>query len=501
MVFRRDKRFLIQIRYHEPVQKLITQVALLCAAAIPVVSGSAAAQTAPSPAAKATPNPFSYNGYVRGFYFTRTNLTQNGGNPNRKALNFGVKLHGEYKFGSSPFSVGATYFGADPFGANGDNPGLRTEPLNPFAPVSKSNPLVSKVDNTLPGFALSTLGEAWLQYKTKQALVKVGDQQLNYDWAPASDSRLKPALYEAADAQLALSPRFTLGLNRTIAFEHRTSSQFLRRTLVTDTPAGNPGYAIHDTSGMALAYLGYKYGTQFTGSLNFYRWYDIANMIYVTGKYFPSPKSHLKPFVAAQYVSENQTGSALLGKIQNTTIGMQLGASLTKNVDVAVGFDHVPGRIDTFNGTCAQAASAYFLPGGGTPNCVANPDGTSRIYYGGMISPYTEAYATDPLFTTSISQGMADRHSPGDSFKVGATLQTNDKRLKFVVSQAFYDYGSGAGSNATKEFDADATYFLNKVPAAGAYRGFSVRHRYADRVQPTLPFDFKYNRTQLQYDF
>jgi hypothetical protein len=35
----------------------------------------------------------------------------------------------------------------------------------------------------------------------------------------------------------------------------------------------------------------------------------------------------------------------------------------------------------------------------------------------------------------------------------------------------------------------------------GPYHGLSLRHRYADRRQPTLPFDFKYNRTQLQYDF
>lgn len=491
----------MRVRYHKIVQKIMTYVAFLCAAGIFVASGTAQAQTAPTPAPKATPNPFTYNGYVRGYYFTRTNLVQNAGNPNRKALNFGMKLHGEYTFGASPFTLGATYFGADPFGANGDNPGLRAEPLVPFAPVSKANPLVSKVDDTLPGFALSTLGELWLQYKTKQVLVKVGDQQLNYDWAPASDSRLKPSLYEAADAQLILPPRFTLGIDRAIAFEHRTSSQFQRRTLVTDAPAGNPGYPIRDTNGMLLAYVGYKYGTQFTGSLNFYQWYDVATMFYATAKYFPSPKSPIKPFVAAQYVAENQTGAALLGKVQNTTVGMQLGASLTKNIDVAVGFDAMPGRIDVFNGTCAQAAAAYYLPGGGTPNCVKNANGTSQIYYGGIISPYTEAYATDPLFTTSISQGMVDRHTPGQSFKAATTFQTNNKRFKFVVSQAYYDYGSGAGLNGTKEFNADGTYFFNKVPAAGAYHGFSLRHRYADRSQPNVPFDFKYNRTQLEYDF
>jgi hypothetical protein len=44
------------------------------------------------------------------------------------------------------------------------------------------------------------------------------------------------------------------------------------------------------------------------------------------------------------------------------------------------------------------------------------------------------------------------------------------------------------------------TYDLNAV-RPGAYKGFSVRERFADRTQPTLPFNFKYIRHQLQYTF
>ncbi|MDQ2681441.1 MAG: hypothetical protein M3Y21_10570 [Candidatus Eremiobacteraeota bacterium] len=95
---------------------------------------------------------------------------------------------------------------------------------------------------------------------------------------------------------------------------------------------------------------------------------------------------------------------------------------------------------------------------------------------------------------------MVDRHSAGTGYKLAATFQTNNKRIKAILSRAFYDYGNGAGPNKTYETNVDVTYFFNKV-GKGAYRGLSVRHRYAERSQPTLPFDFKYNRTQLQYDF
>ncbi|MDP9110163.1 MAG: OprD family outer membrane porin [Candidatus Eremiobacteraeota bacterium] len=459
---------------------------LLCASIVLLGSAAASAdtQSTPNPVAKATPNPFTYNGYVRAFYFTRTNLVQNAGNPNRKSFNIGGKLHGEYNFAGTPFTVGATYFGAEPFGANGANP--------------QFNPLV---DNTVPGFEMSTLGEAYLQYKTKQVQIKVGNQVLNTPWANPSDSRLKPNAFQGVDASFVIGKGLTLGIDRMIRYEGRTSSAFDKSTLLTSRPAGNPAYPIHETNGFSLVDVGYKYGTQFAGSVNYYSFYDIANMLYVEGKIFPSPKSPIKPFFAAQLVNERQAGAAYLGIIKNTTIGMQIGASLNRNVDVTLGFDHSPGNIETVvAASCAAAAKVYFLPVGGTPNCVDNKNGSVTVYYGGIASPYSEAYATDPLFTTSISQGMVDRHSTGDSFKVGTTLQTNDKRIKLILSEAVYDYGSGAGFNQTREFNADATYFFKKI-LPGAYHGWSLRHRYAERTQPTLPFDFKYNRTQLQYDF
>ena len=95
---------------------------------------------------------------------------------------------------------------------------------------------------------------------------------------------------------------------------------------------------------------------------------------------------------------------------------------------------------------------------------------------------------------------MADRRSAGVSEKVAATWQPLNRQLRVIVANGFYNYINGAGPNLTREFDADATYFLNKVKP-GRYKGLSLRYRYGDRTQPTLPYDFKYNRAQLEYDF
>jgi hypothetical protein len=95
---------------------------------------------------------------------------------------------------------------------------------------------------------------------------------------------------------------------------------------------------------------------------------------------------------------------------------------------------------------------------------------------------------------------MADRRSAGFSAKAALNYTSNNKRLVAIASEAVYNYDTEYVRNRTYEFDADLTYNFNPV-RPGAYRGFSVRERFADRTQPTLPFNFKYIRHQLQYSF
>jgi hypothetical protein len=133
-------------------------------------------------------------------------------------------------------------------------------------------------------------------------------------------------------------------------------------------------------------------------------------------------------------------------------------------------------------------------------NALQTSPGVFRIAYGGIASPYTEAYATDPLYTTSISQGMVDRHSAGVSYRGALTYTSSTKQLKALLSEAIYDYGNAFAANRTSEFNADVTYDFNRVRGS-AYKGLSLRERYANRTQPTLPVHFQYVRSQLEYDF
>nr|MDQ2681442.1 OprD family porin [Candidatus Eremiobacteraeota bacterium] len=225
------------------------------------------------------------------------------------------------------------------------------------------------IDNTLPGFELSTLGEAYLQFKTKIVYAKLGNQVINTPWANSSDSRIKPVAFQGIDTNVQFNPNFSVGLTRMTQFEGRTSSSFDKSTLLTSRPAGNPPYPIYSTNGFFLANATYK-TKQVSLSANDYSFLDIGNLLYLEAKGQLAQSSPLKPFVALQYVSERQSGRALVGIINSSTFGGQLGASLGKNIDVAASFDTSPWQTANITaGSCAAAGTGYFLPVGGTPNC------------------------------------------------------------------------------------------------------------------------------------
>ncbi len=494
-----------------------------------------------SPAPTPTPNPFSYRGYVRAYDFTRQNAY--GGHPavNQQSFNAAISLHGEYNYivGVPGLGLGASYLYANPLSNCISAESHLTPPCgNVKAP--NLNP-----DDTLPGYELNTLYEAYLQYKASHFFIKAGDMLSPTDlvWTPASDTRLKPSAYRGAYATFALNKQFTIEAGDWYQWETRNLSDFNSYTLLTDNPAFpypgatglsplyfDPARAGVQNGGVyfgRVAYAGPK-SAPLTASASFYGFNQIANAVWVDARY-PFSAGKLKPYAAFQFGSEGNPTNGILGKIASTVVGLQGGVNVLPNVQLVVGGDYVPTKTDTLSatqmaaggvvcgptGTVALAPGAkannvnfpYFLPTGGTGNCHPNSDGTTSIYYGGWASPYTDSYATDPFFTTSLIQGMVDRRSPGTSAKAQLTFTSNDKRLIAYVTHAWYDYNNGAYADSTQETDFDALYYFNHLPQSGPYKGFSFRYRYGDRDEgPTFATGsptalFKYNRFQAEYDF
>ncbi|GAC1304732.1 MAG: hypothetical protein NVS2B3_00750 [Vulcanimicrobiaceae bacterium] len=420
----------------------------------------------PSPTPMRLPNALTVSGQLRGYAFDRENADQF---ENRSATNFSAFVHADYAFARTGLSLGASYLGAYPFGTNGLHP--------------ERNGLT---DNTLPGATLSTFPETYLKYKSSRFTTTIGNQFVNEKWIPASDSRLKPAAYQGITASYTLAKNLTVNAARIIRFENRTSSAFTRNTLLTSSVLGGPALPERSTAGTLFASLKYA-GPAVSAQVEDYSFYDLANLQYAEARANLAGGIY-KPYVAVQYVGENQTGKALLGRVRNHTYGMQVGANLAKTVLATVSYNGSPTEITNTKAGIFRAAA---VPG------LANGTFAS----GSIVSPYSDGYVTDPLFTAGLTTGVVETRS-ARAFKFGLYYASEDKHLAFYATRQYYEHVGFDQRNTQYETDADVIYNFNKV-GKGPYKGLSLRERYGVRNQPFIKANpsFDYVRTQLQYSF
>jgi len=468
------------------------------------------------PAATATPSPngVKISGRFRAYSFDRVNHVQESAtkgaaaaNPNRFATNFGLEPHIDYRIGDSNFNIGYSYQGADPFG------------LDPLGKGGKAA-TNAQIDNTLGGFELdSPVHELYVQYKDATTQVTVGNQELNYFWLPASDSRIQPASYQGFDTSFNLYKNLQFGLTDVIRFQARNSSNFEPNTLLTANYDGASVLSKYtgvgaQTPGTLRTALTFKPVSNLSVTGEEDQFYDIANLTYGELKYGFAPKLAANPYFAAQYVNEVSAGQKQVGKIYNTTYGAQLGANVGKGLLFTVSTDIAPWRYAYVKSAAAE--TNYFEPSGGTG--AAEKVGTDlyKVAYGGIASPYTDSYASDPLYTTMITQGVVDRRSAGESYKAALVYTTPNKQFKFIASEGYFNYNNAipvAASTSTtahpeflksvtaSEYNLDGTYYVSKVKSGKPYHGLFARVRFAPRQVPVLPYQFQYQRFQLEYDF
>jgi hypothetical protein len=508
---------------------------------------------APPPPPPPTPNPLTVGGYVRSFYFTRQNASNNPGTQfdfspgakynsngvNQATWSTGIAPHADYNFANSGWDVGGTYFYSNAI----DGPCVVAANNAKGGVCVSQTPPNTNQDETLPPYTLSTFDEAYLKYRDYGWNGTLGEQLFNSPWANPADSRLKPAAFLGGDLGYTSPSGWTVEGADMLAYENRTSSAFSRQTLLTSFPSGNNGMASNiivpggqgiDTNGFTYAKAGYANpsGTGVAVDGYFYNVSDLVNMWWGDGKYTFAGK--WAPYIALQGGTESNAGQSFIGKVDSQVFGAQIGFVPFRGLQFAAGYDQIPWKTDSVflptNVTCsnsnyqisAKATLAYFLPLNAAQCFTNKATGLTQIEYGGWASPYTDNYDSDPLFTTNVTQGMADRRAAGTSFKVGLTYTSFNTKWVFIGTDAWYNYGNSLAPENTNIWVLDGRYRFSHL-GKGPYRGLSIRDRYIYRTlsntycgaaatncapgtavgstfEGGLPI-FKYNRLQLEYDF
>ncbi|MDD3266006.1 MAG: hypothetical protein PHC75_02350 [Burkholderiales bacterium] len=87
---------------------------------------------------------------------------------------------------------------------------------------------------------------------------------------------------------------------------------------------------------------------------------------------------------------------------------------------------------------------------------------------GGLVSPYTYQYATDPLYTTGWIQGMVERSS-GQAYKIAPSLSLLEGNL--VISPS-YQYYATSLIPSSSEYDLQISYSLPQVKGLTLFGGY-----------------------------
>ncbi|BBP03125.1 hypothetical protein TPL01_25630 [Sulfuriferula plumbiphila] len=401
------------------------------------------------------------NGQARSYYFSRLNNAP--GVPDANAFSAGGILNVETKPFLGGFGAGISFFTANSLGLNNDKPG--------------------HTDVTLMGngSSLNALGQAFLQYKNSNFLIRAGDQVINTPWLGSSDSRLLPATYRGVYAEMAPLENLRLYGLRINKWKSRTSNEYYKDNLYYPVSyAGDSMYGAASALGAGaqqssgVAAVGAAYTTPaITSQAWYYDFYRFARMAYGDATYTYKTGTGFDPFIGAQLIHEENNASLLNGTKVNTQVGSGVKATAS---GVKVGM----------NSPYGQFTVAY--------NEIVSHSGA--VGGGALVSPYTVGYATDPLYTTSMIRGLVEQ-GPGNAIKIGYATSFLDKKV--LLAAAYARYRTTYFGNSQDTY-LDLTYLPK-----GRLKGLSVR----DRVEVSNGGSglnpgnksFVYNRVMVQYSF
>jgi len=393
------------------------------------------------------------SGNIRSYYFNQ--LYSGSPLPNKYAYSLGGML----KVQTAPvYGVSATvaFYTANDLGAN--DTGGEQRHLDPLLMGDRTS--------------LNVLGQAYLQYEDPWVQVRVGNLLLSTPWMNPSDAFMIPSAFQGIAIRVTPIQNLQIIGIREFRFKNRTQADYHRQTLLNyndhyrDLPDNSIGT-------LAFGLKGYLMGVH--ASAWFYRFYNLTNMFYGTlGYTAPTLAGHFRPFADFQYAREWASGTQLAGPVNATVYGGMVG--------VRGDFDGVTGQI--FAAYDQMPTRAVTLANGQT------------LYNGGFISPYTQQYSADPLYTSIMDYGLVAASASGHAWKLGFLLHPLP-HVRIKYSYSIYETAPYL-PNVTANY-LDVTY-----SPGGFWKGLSLRNRLAlDHSNPYGDYHgtFIDDRLMLQYRF
>ncbi|GEM_PF-277945 len=379
------------------------------------------------------------------------------GTKDQTAFSLGGKINALTDLFLDHFRLGGTVYTAQSLGINSHNP--------------------ARQDASLPATPLTTVGQAFLQFENPYFMGRLGDSLINTPWLNPADSRMIPSTYQVlygvfAPWQSLNTPDNYLNctLLRQIRFKSRTADSFTQSNLYninSYTVASTTIPALGNTTDIGTLAVGAQYKHKTLSVQTWaYKFYNFARMYYADFKYILPTKTLFRPVIGAQILNNppdgnNVIGSLGIGAVKSSAYGILVGSEIG-NGQILFGWNNIPKRT------------------GGYRN-------------GDIVSPYTSGYTADPLYTTSMVEGLVEL-AAGSARKLTGSYAFLDHQIEVAATGAQYFIQPFLVNSS--EIDLDAAY----TPVPIFKRSLSIRGR-VGFVSHTTSGKLTYSRLMLEYDF
>jgi hypothetical protein len=382
------------------------------------------------------------SGYVRSLYFSSNNAFYVPGK-DQDTLSYGGEL-GFHSAAYEGFSFGLSALAQRGIGHD-DNP--------------------NKVDSYL-GPNVTSVGEAYLQWQREKLRITVGNQRFNAPFTGASDFRMVPQMFQGVAAYYGDSANFLTAF-RMFRFKSVIDDGYSRRTSYNppiDTSAAGAGD--EETNGFWGAGGGKTWALK-PVSVDAQAWYfkyiDYADMTYLQARTIRA-EGELKPFVAVQYIHQNDDGKAILGKVDSNVYGVQLGIK-RNSLTASVGYDYIK-----------PDANSYL-------------NGAPVMPYGHKLS--SGDFFAQPLLTSTMDLGAGNAYA----------VNVNGSPAQGVVLGARYSFMDLKSAPTAESLNQSEYLVYGSYSFGGALKGVKISDFLGVQKSPIKEATFLQNRLAIEYAF
>jgi hypothetical protein len=322
-----------------------------------------------------------------------------------------------------------------------------------------------KVDSYL-GPNVTSIGEAYLQWQRDQLRITVGNQRFNAPFTGAFDFRMVPQMFQGVSAYYGDAANFLTAF-RMYRFKSVIDDHYARHTSYNppiDTSAAGAGD--EETDGFWGVGGGRTWALQ-PVSLDAQAWHftylDYADMTYLQARAIRA-EGLLKPFVAVQYIHQEDEGRAILGNVDSNVYGVQVGLK-RNSLTASLGYDYIK------------------------PNGNSYLNGAPVMPYGHKLS--SGEFFAQPLLTSTMDLGAGNAYA----------LNVNGSPMQDVTLGARYSFMDLKNSPTAESLNQSEYLVYGSYSFGGALKGVKISNFLGVQKSPIKDASFLQNRLAIEYAF